>query len=51
VAASNLWTFLRFALEYELELLDWHWPFDREREVQEDPAILECVDVPLPWDA
>src|SRR5262249_26892411 len=28
--ASGIWPFLRLQLMHELDLLDWHWPFDRE---------------------
>jgi hypothetical protein len=49
--ASGIWPFLRLQLMHELDLLDWHWPFDREQTLREDPALVQCVSAPLPWDA
>jgi hypothetical protein len=47
--ASGLWPFLRLQLMDDLDLIDWHWPFDKERTLQEDPALVESTSAPLPW--
>jgi hypothetical protein len=48
VVASGLWTFLRFWLLAEHG--DRAWPFDRERVLEDDPALADyCGAVPLPW--
>lgn len=54
IVASNLWTFLLFILQSEL---DWenshktHWPFEKEYVLSIDPE-LEKIDIaiPLPWE-
>jgi len=49
VAASGLWPFLRLVSLRESHLIEWHWPFDKERTLQHDPDIIACSGVPLPW--
>jgi len=62
--ASNVWIFsllfLRQALRHELAArgggaaereASWHWPFDRDRTLQHDPALACVTSAPLPWKA
>lgn len=48
IVASNLGRFIEFMLREELG--EYWWPFDRDRFIQEDPAILSFHGIPLPWE-
>ncbi|MHB9134685.1 MAG: SMI1/KNR4 family protein [Armatimonadota bacterium] len=54
IVASNLWTFLWFLLQSEMEH-DQHkvscWPFNKEKVLAVDPALAEYEgSIPLPWE-
>ena len=54
IVASNLWQFLRFLLQAELDRLQNRasgWPFDEASVLKADPELARCgVNVPLPWE-
>ncbi len=57
--ALDPWSFLEGLLQQDIEdsgRIDRRgsvaqWPFDRAQVTSRDPAILDVVGVPLPWDA
>lgn len=54
IVASNLWQFLRFLLQAELDRLQNRssgWPFNEASVLKADPELGRCgVNVPLPWE-
>jgi hypothetical protein len=53
VAASGLWQFLRFLLRAEmLDPDDYttYWPFNKDRVLEEDPALAQVTDIAKPWE-
>jgi hypothetical protein len=53
IVASGLWTFLFFLLENEILHCkgdESYWPFDKAMVLAVDPHIIECKQIPLPWD-
>lgn len=53
LVASGLWQFLLFFFEKEILIQreqSSYWPFDKERVISLDPKILECKEIPLPWE-
>jgi cell wall assembly regulator SMI1 len=55
VVASSLLSFLKFKITdsilYFQHVLEYFWPFDKEKVLAEDPDIALCVTAPLPWDS
>lgn len=54
VTASGLWKFLFFLLENEVRIQSGdasYWPFDERKVTANDPCIVECREIPLPWEA
>jgi len=53
VVASGVWRFLHFLLQNQMLSdagKDRYWPFDEKTVLAIDPDLVQCKEVPLPWD-